>query len=84
MAIPAAQDPSLGFAPGDHVCAFYSASRNVLDDIVVGYWSFRSVGDESSIVRHGVDIDEWLAAESELNDIALDYPHYSQPDRLPG
>jgi hypothetical protein len=37
MAIPAAQDPSLGFVPGDHVCAFYSSSRNVLDDIVVDY-----------------------------------------------
>jgi len=37
MTIPAAQDPSLGFVPGDHVCAFYSSSRNVLDDIVVDY-----------------------------------------------
>src|SRR5580658_3354629 len=37
MAIPAAQDPSLGFVPGDHVCAFYSSSRNLLDDIVVDY-----------------------------------------------
>ena len=37
MTIPAAQDFSLGFIPGDHVCAFYSSSRNVLDDIVVDY-----------------------------------------------
>ena len=37
MTIPASQDPSLGFLPGDHVCAFYSGSRNVLDDIVVDY-----------------------------------------------
>jgi hypothetical protein len=37
MTIPASQDPSLGFVPGDHVCAFYSGSRNVLDDIVVDY-----------------------------------------------
>ena len=37
MTIPAAQDPSLGFVSGDHVCAFYSSSRNVLDDIVVDY-----------------------------------------------
>jgi len=37
LTIPAAQDPSLGFVPGDHVCAFYSSSRNVLDDIVVDY-----------------------------------------------
>ena len=37
MTVPAAQDPSLGFTPGDHVCAFYSSSRNVLDDIVVDY-----------------------------------------------
>jgi hypothetical protein len=37
MTIQAAQDVSLGFIPGDHVCAFYSSSRNVLDDIVVDY-----------------------------------------------
>jgi hypothetical protein len=37
MTIPAAQDPSLGFVPGDHVCASYRSSRNVLDDIVVDY-----------------------------------------------
>ncbi len=30
-------EPSLGFVPGDHVCAFYSGSRNMLDDIVVDY-----------------------------------------------
>ena len=140
--------PSLGFVPDDHVCAFYSSSRNVLDDIVVdyvtkglqagnrssamvdqpstvqdrippeligrdsmlsvltedeaympdghfradtfirsmesmildafahGYDSFRAVGDESFIVRNGVDIDEWFAAESELNKIVPDHPHY--------
>src|SRR6201999_3771060 len=37
MTIPAVQDPSFGFVPGDHVCAFYSGSRNVLGDIVVDY-----------------------------------------------
>jgi len=148
MTIPASQDPSLGFLPGDHVCAFYSGSRNVLDDIVVdyvtkglaagnkvfcmvdqpsavqgrilpelvardgmlniltedeaympdghfskdtfirnmqamvleafahGYDSFRAVGDESFIIRNGVDIGEWFAAESELNSIVPDYPHF--------
>lgn len=148
MTIPAAQDPSLGFAPGDHVCAFYSSSRNVLDDIVVdyitkglqagnkvfcmvdqpsavlgkvppqlvaregmlnvltedeaympdgsfskdvfisnmetmthaaaeaGYRGFRGVGDESFLVRNGVDLREWFAAESELNQIVPDYPHF--------
>jgi DcmR-like sensory protein len=148
MTIPASQDPSLGFLPGDHVCAFYSGSRNVLDDIVVdyitkgltagnkvfcmvdqpsavqsrilprlvtrdgmlnvltedeaympdghfskdaflgsmqamvleafahGYDSFRAVGDESFIVRNGVEIGEWFAAESELNSIVPDYPHF--------
>jgi hypothetical protein len=30
MTIPALQDPSLGFRPGDHVCAFYSGSRDAL------------------------------------------------------
>jgi MEDS: MEthanogen/methylotroph, DcmR Sensory domain len=148
MTIPASQDPSLGFAPGDHVCAFYSSSRNVLDDIVVdyitkgleagnkvfcmvdqpsavhsrvpaqliardgmlnvltedeaympdghfskdtfirnmqamvleafahGYDSFRAVGDESFLIRNGVDIKEWFAAESELNSIVPDHPHF--------
>jgi MEDS: MEthanogen/methylotroph, DcmR Sensory domain len=148
MTIPASKDPSLGFLPGDHVCAFYSGSRNVLDDIVVdyvtkglaagdkvfcmvdqpaavlsrilpgliardgmlnvltedeaympdgqfsketfirnmramvhealahGYGSFRAAGDESFIIRHGVDIREWFAAESELNSIVPDYPHF--------
>jgi MEDS: MEthanogen/methylotroph, DcmR Sensory domain len=148
MTIPASQDPSLGFLPGDHVCAFYSGSRNVLDDIVVdyitkgltagnkvfcmvdqpsavhskvpaqlvardgmlnvltedeaympdghfskdtfirnmqamvldafahGYDSFRAVGDETFLIRHGVDIGEWFAAESELNSIVPDYPHF--------
>jgi hypothetical protein len=146
MTIPASQDPSLGFLPGDHVCAFYSGSRNVLDDIVVdyvtkglaagnkvfcmvdqpsavrsrilpelvardgmlniltedeaympdghfskdtfirnmqamvieafahGYEGFRGVGDESFLIRNGVDIGEWFAAESELNRIVPDYP----------
>jgi len=148
MTAPAARDPGLGFVPGDHVCAFYSSSRNVLDDIVVdyiaeglqagnkvfamvdqpssvhgrvpprlvaregmlhvltedeaympdgsfskdafirnmermareaaadGYHGFRGVGDESFIVRNGVDIKEWFAAESELNKIVPDYPHF--------
>jgi MEDS: MEthanogen/methylotroph, DcmR Sensory domain len=146
MTVPASQDPSLGFVPGDHVCAFYSGSRNVLDDIVVdyvtkgltaggkvfamvdqpsavqsripaelvakdgmlnvltedeaympdghfskdtfignmqamvreavsaGYESFRGVGDESFLIRNGVDITEWFAAEAELNKIVPDYP----------
>jgi hypothetical protein len=148
MTIPASQDPGFGFIPGDHVCAFYSGSRNVLDEIVAdyitkglqagnkvfcmvdepstvqsripaeliardgmlhvltedeaympdghfskdtfirnmetmvhealdhGYVSLRAVGDESFIVRNGVDIDEWFAAESELNRIAPGYPHF--------
>jgi hypothetical protein len=148
MTIPASQDPSLGFLPGDHVCAFYSGTRNVLDDIVVdyvasglaagnkvfcmvdqpsavqsrilpqliardgmlnvltedeaympdghfskdtfignmramvheafahGYDSFRAVGDETFLIRHGVDIKEWFAAESELNSLVPDYPHF--------
>jgi hypothetical protein len=59
MTIPAAQDVSLGFIPGDHVCAFYSSSQHVLDD-----------------VRNGVDIREWFAAESELNMIVPDFPHF--------
>jgi hypothetical protein len=103
MTIQAAQDVSLGFIPGDHVCAFYSSSKNVLDDIVVdyitkglqagnvfirnmetmaqeaadeGYGSFRAVGDESFLIRNDVDIKEWFAAESELNKIVPDFPHF--------
>ena len=148
MTIPAPQAPNLKFAPGDHVCAFYNGSRNMLDDIVTdyvtrgleagnqvfcmvddppavhrrvssqlvtrdgmlnvltedeaympdgifskdafirgmedrmatasdhGYDSFRAVGDESFIVRNGVDINEWFAAEAELNGIGYDYPHF--------
>jgi hypothetical protein len=146
MTTPASLDPGFGFVPGDHVCAFYSGSQNVLDDIVVdyvtkglaaggkvfcmvdqpstvqsrippqlvardgmlnvltedeaympdghfskdafianmqvmvreavsaGYESFRGVGDESFLVRNGVDIAEWFAAEAELNKIVPDYP----------
>jgi hypothetical protein len=41
-----------------------------------GYDSFRAVGDETFIIRNGVDIREWFAAEAELNKIVPDYPHY--------
>jgi MEDS: MEthanogen/methylotroph, DcmR Sensory domain len=146
--MPPAQSPSLGFQPGDHVCAFYSGGSNSYYDIVVdyatkgleagnkvfcmvdapslvkdripadlvsregtlriltedeaympdgrfsketfirtmeamvreafadGYHQFRAVGDETFIVRHGVDINEWFAAESELNTIVPDYSHF--------
>ena len=148
MTIAASRDPGFAFAPGDHVCAFYSSSRNMLDDIVVdyvttgleaghqvfcmvdqpsavqgrippgmiardgmlwvltedeaylpegrfsretfirdmealvqraaehGYGSLRAVGDESFLVRHGVDIDEWFAAEAQLNEIGGESPHF--------
>jgi hypothetical protein len=144
----AAQDPGFGFVAGDHACAFYSSSRDALDDIVVdyvtvglqagsrvfcavdrpsdvlsrvpsplairdeslvartgdeaylpggqftkdafirnlqaqitaaadlGYDSFRAVGDESFLVRNRVDISEWFAAESALNDIDPEIPHF--------
>src|SRR5579862_8171739 len=134
-----AEHPDLEFQIGDHVCAFYNASSNSVDDIVVdylskglqaghkcfgmvddpssvqaripgelvsregmlrvltedeaylpdgsfskdtfianmtamvreafngGYERFRAVGDETFLVRHGVDISEWFAAEAELN-----------------
>ena len=41
-----------------------------------GYASFRAVGDESFIVRNHVDIEEWFAAEAELNKIAPELPHF--------
>ena len=138
MTPQASQDPGFGFVPGDHVCAFYSGSRNVLDDIVVDYVTKGlaaggkvfcmvdqpstvqsrippqlvardgmlnvltedeaympdghfskdafignmqakvleafSNGYESFLVRNGVDIAEWFAAEAELNKILPDYP----------
>ena len=38
--------------------------------------AFRAVGDESFIIRNGVDIQEWFAAEAELNQVAPDHPHF--------
>jgi hypothetical protein len=35
-----------------------------------------AVGNESFLVRNSVDIEEWFAAESELNNILPDYPHF--------
>ena len=34
------------------------------------------MGDETFIIRNGVDIRRWFAAEAELNKIVPDYPHY--------
>jgi hypothetical protein len=48
----------------------------VTDALAEGYGHFRAVGDESFIVRNGVDINEWFAAESELNTVVPDYPHF--------
>ena len=42
----------------------------------LGYESFRAVGDESFIVRNHVDINEWFAAESALNNIDPEFPHF--------
>ena len=41
-----------------------------------GYRDFRAVGDETFIVRHGVDINEWFAAEAELNTLVPGYSHF--------
>ena len=41
-----------------------------------GYASFRAVGDEGFVVRNHVDIKEWFAAESELNKIVPEFPHF--------
>lgn len=48
MTIPSVQDPSFGFAPGDHVCAFYSGSRNMPGDIVVDYIT-RGLQDDNQV-----------------------------------
>jgi hypothetical protein len=48
----------------------------ISDSSANGYESFRAVGDETFIMRHGVDINEWFAAESELNNIAPGFPHF--------
>ena len=42
MALPA-QNPDLGFQPGDHICAFYNGGGNYLDDIVVDF-VFKGLG----------------------------------------
>jgi len=68
MTIPASQDPSLGFVPGDHAGAFYSGSRNVLDDSVVDY------------VTEGLAGGSRVCC---INGIAFGNPHY-QADQLPG
>lgn len=40
MSLPLLADsPSLGFQPGDHICAFYNGGGNFLDDIVVDFVS---------------------------------------------
>ncbi len=41
-----------------------------------GHERFRAVGDERFLVRNAVDLKEWFAAESELNKIVPDYPHF--------
>jgi hypothetical protein len=41
-----------------------------------GYGCFRAVGDESFVARNHVDLDEWFAAESELNSIDPGFPHF--------
>jgi MEDS: MEthanogen/methylotroph, DcmR Sensory domain len=57
--------------------AFIAAMKTMVADALAdGYDSFRAVGDESFIVRNGVDIKEWFAAEAELNAIVPDYPHF--------
>jgi hypothetical protein len=41
-----------------------------------GYQRFRAVGDETFLIRNGVDLNEWFAAEERLNEIVPDYPHF--------
>lgn len=53
-----------------------SMEKMVQEAFADGYNRFRAVGDESFIVRHKIDIKEWFAAESELNKIVPDYPHF--------
>ncbi len=90
MTIRASQNPSLGFVPGDHVCAFCSGSRNVLDDIVVDYitkgltagnkvFCMVAVGDESGTIMHALRTHPRVY----VNGILIDNPHY-QADPLPG
>jgi hypothetical protein len=55
----------------------------VLGSFAHGYESFRACGDESFLIRHGVDIREWFAAEEALSSLVPDYPHY-QAELLPG
>ena len=80
MTIPAAQDPSLGFVPGDHVCAFYSSSRNLLDDIPHFFFCLYDLD-----VFDGDTVMHVLRTHPRVyvNGIVIGNPHY-QADRLPG
>jgi hypothetical protein len=56
---------------------FISAMKAMVQEAFAeGYDRFRAVGDESFLIRNSVDIDEWFAAEAELNAIVPDYPHF--------
>ena len=48
----------------------------VTEAFAEGYDRFRAVGDESFLINNAVDLNEWFAAESELNKILPDYPHF--------
>jgi MEDS: MEthanogen/methylotroph, DcmR Sensory domain len=57
--------------------AFVGAMKKMVTEALAdGYQSFRAVGDESFIVRNAVDVNDWFAAEAELNEIVPGYPHF--------
>jgi MEDS: MEthanogen/methylotroph, DcmR Sensory domain len=67
------------YMPDGHFCkdTFISNMKSMVQEAFAdGYDRFRAVGDESFIIRNEVDINEWFAAESELNKIAPDFPHF--------
>jgi MEDS: MEthanogen/methylotroph, DcmR Sensory domain len=67
------------YMPDGHFCkdAFIRDMKTKISEASDhGYNSFRAVSDETFIVRNGVDIREWFAAESELNEIVPEFPHF--------
>jgi hypothetical protein len=57
--------------------AFIGAMESMVHQAFAeGYDRFRAVGDESFLIRNGVDISEWFAAEAELSTLVPDYPHF--------
>jgi MEDS: MEthanogen/methylotroph, DcmR Sensory domain len=68
--------PAYGRPRGQQLAAGTSCEDRIREAAEHGYDSFRAVGGRDLIVRNGVDIREWFAAESQLNEIDPAFPHF--------